>query len=308
MEENPMKTNIIFTALALALCLGFTPQAQGMAYFKAAYNSAYAWGKKATHSALSVKDQAIARMTAIVNHLVPQAPKKSAHSEVAMNRINTIVNHLQPEQKNTAIKRAQVIVGHLAPQETQEGLQPNNCGGLDYGKFNEMDQRLKIYLEQYLEGSVDRFSNPNFEVLANNEMGHEDIFDIDNQKIGTLYFYKLKIGKTFTVVVDRLVNNEGKTVGFCIGETDTDSTKGYIAYLLISPEERRNGYGQILLAYNAKLLYQVGCTKLHGTASSFDLKKGENRDTMQPKLESFYGQFGAQSLDGSSNNLGLSLE
>ena len=299
------RNNKIISIAILALGLGCMPQAQGMGYFEAAYNGARSWGQKAVNSALSVKDQAIARMAAIVNHIVPQKPKKSVNSEVGINRINTIINHLQPDQPNAALRRAKILIGHLAPQEDVNILVPEACGGLDE-KFNEMDQSLRNYLNMYHD-LENRYDSAIKQLLAN-EIGNEEVFDANNNKIGIIYFYKLEIGKIFTIVVTRLVNNEGKTIGFCIGETEADPTKGHIAYLLISPTERKNGYGQILLAHNARLLYQIGCIHLHGTASSFDLKQGEDKDTMQPKLESFYGQFGAESLDGNKARLGITIQ
>lgn len=298
-----MKIKTILITGLLALCLGATPQAQGMGYFKAAYQSAYSWGKKALTSTAMVKDHAIARIAALVNHLVPQSSHKTINPEkVAINRIKKAINQLPPEQQNNALKRTQILIRHLAPQE-QELITPNVCSARD-NKFNEIDYQLRDYINMH--GTPSALSSL-LEILSNNEIGQEEIFDTNNNKMGILYFYKIQIDTGLTLVITRLANNDDQTIGFCIGRKDTDSTNGYIAYLLISQNERRNGYGQILLAHNARLLYQIGCTNIHGSATSFDLKAGENQQTMQAKLENFYGQFGAQSLDGSTNKLGLSL-
>ncbi len=300
--RNPMKTNTILTALALALCLGVAPQAQGMAYFKAAYHNAYAWGKKATHTALTVKDMALNRMAAIVNHIVPQSYKKSAHSEVAINRINTMVNHLQPEpvkQDNKELKRAQVLVNHIVPN-------PTNGQSTD---INKKDEKPYAF-ENQIQGLLMWFYNDvNQDGLAliGPEIGSEEIFDNNSNKIGTLYFHK-KSNSDAAPLITRFVNNDNILIGFSIASVDSKTKAGAISYLHINQNERRGGLGKILLAYVTKKLYELGCTSFHGTANSFDLQTHENQQQMQTKLEGFYGQFGAQSLDGTKVRLGVTIQ
>ncbi len=300
------RTNRIISIAILALGLGFMPQAQGIGYFKAAYNSACSWGKKAANSALVVKSQAMARMTAIVNHIIPQTPKNSGNSEVSINRINTIVNHIQPEpqttltikQDNNALKRAQIMVNHLAPVTEQPIICVNNCDSKPQKpalkeRFNEM--------YQWYYQTID----PN--TLAQFEIASEEILDSNDALIATIKFYRKSLYHKDPLFV-QLFDKNGELVGFCISCINAFSKVGYIADLHVSQNERRNGYGKILLAYTTKKLYEFGCPSIQGTASSHDLKAGENQDHMQTKLEGFYGQFGAESRDGSKVNLGVTIQ
>lgn len=300
------RTNRIISIAILALGLGVMPQAQGMGYFKSAYHSACSWGKKAVNSALVVKSQSMARIATIVNHIVPQTPKNSVNSDVSINRINTIVNHIQPEQKtatlvqqdHNALKRAQMIVNHLAPVTEQPNICVNNCDskpqkpGLKE-RFNEM--------YQWYYQTID----PN--TLAQFEIASEEILDSNDALIATIKFYRKSLYHKDPLFV-QLFDKNGELVGFCISCINAFSKVGFIADLHVSQNERRNGYGKILLAYTTKKLYEFGCPSIQGTASSHDLKAGENQDHMQTKLEGFYGQFGAESRDGSKVNLGVTIQ
>lgn len=302
-----MKTNTVLTALALALCLGVAPQAQGMAYFKAAYHNAYAWGKKATHTALTVKDMALTRMAAIVNHIVPQSSKPSANSDLAMNRISTIINHVQPEpakkiDEQTALNRTQVILRHLSPVKNEDTVTVHKTHGKDelkpYVFENQIQRMLMWFYNDTNTAGLD---------LIGPEIGSEEIFDNNNNKIGTLHFHK-KNNLDTTPLITRFVNNENTLIGFSIASVDSKTKAGAISYLHINQNERRGGLGKILLAYVTKKLYELGCTSFHGTANSFDLQNNENPQQMQTKLEGFYGQFGAESLDGSKVRLGVTIQ
>lgn len=301
-----MKFNTILSALVLALCLGVAPQAQGMAYFKAAYNNAYGWGKKATQTALSVKDMALTRMAAIVNHIVPQSSKTSVNSQVAMNRISTVINHVQPEpvkktHDQTALNRAQVIVRHLIPINNEDTLMVHKTHGKDESKpyvfENQIQEMLMWFYNDTNTAGLD---------LIGPEIGFEEIFDTNNNQIGTLHFHK-KDKTDVTPLITRFVNNENILIGFSIASVDSKTKAGAIAYLHINQNERRGGLGKILLAYVTKKLYELGCTSFHGTANSFDLRTNENQEHMQTKLEGFYGQFGAKSLDGNKARLGVTI-
>lgn len=279
MEDSMNRINKIISLLALALCLGATPQAQAMGYFKAVYNSALSYGKKAVNSAITAKNEALHRIAMIVGHITPKTEK-----------VTSI-----PQDKK-ALARAQMIMKHLVQVNHEPEVSNTNCSGThEHYLKDRFDGMYKWYYE------INDLSK-----LAQFEISREEILDANDTVIATIKFYKKGTSDNDPLFA-QLFDKNDELVGFCISCINSISNVGFIADLHVSQTERRNGYGKILLAYSTKKLYEFGCLDVNGRASSHDLKQDESQQTMQTKLERFYGQFGAESLDGSKSLLGLTL-
>lgn len=189
------------------------------------------------------------------------------------------MNHTQ----ETAQRRMNIIAGHLLPS-TNNNLSTQICAGSIEESTDDMDDQFEYFLDKY---------ETTTSTLLKHKQGKKKILDANNIRIGTLYSYSYKL-PTSILIVTRLINPEDKILGFCIAEAFTESKKGDIDFLMIDQNERRNGYGKILLAYTTKSLFENGCTSLAGVPAPFDLKKEETKAEMEPKLINFYKQFGAQ--------------
>lgn len=321
MEVSMKYNKQILSVLFAALAFGALPQAQGMGYFKNAYKGVSAFAQKVMASASAANSLALARISAIVNHIMPNSEIKteeSAQPQLVLAgknliRLGIIKNHLNPHgdaaiqshncsgTEKTAIKRAHIIANHLAPEQDITVLNTNNCAGKDDLKDVIFENQIQSMLMWFYNDATSSAAE-----LIGPEIDSEEIFDTDNNKIGTIYFHR-KNENDESPLITRFVNNKNTLIGFSIASVNSITKAGAISYLHINQSERRSGLGKVLLAYVTRKLYQFGCVTFHGTASTFDLPTHENEKQMQTKLEGFYGQFGAESINGNKSSLALKL-
>lgn len=318
MKYNKQILSVIFAALAF----GTMPQAQGMGYFKNAYKGVSAFAQKVMASASAVNSQAMARISAILSHVIPASEIKTEESDQPqlvlagknLIRLGIIKNHLNPHGYNSiqshncsnntekiSLRRAHIITNHLAPEQDITVLNTNNCAGKDELKDVVFENQIQAMLMWFYNDATSSAAE-----LIGPEIDSEEIFDTDNNKIGTIYFHR-KNENDESPLITRFVNNKNTLIGFSIASVNSITKAGAISYLHINQSERRSGLGKVLLAYVTRKLYQFGCITFHGTASTFDLPVHENEKQMQTKLEGFYGQFGAESKNGNKSSLELKL-
>jgi hypothetical protein len=271
--EVSMKFNTILTGIALILCLGITPQAQGMAYLKTIRNTTYSLTHSLINSAKSLQNC----IASYSYSLLTRAMAKKTETQPVPETVE-VKNHENTNQ-NPSIARARAIVNHLVNTPEKP---------VDKEIKNEIVERLEGYLQWYLKST--ELAN----LLINSQMYQEEICDGNGQKIATLYSHCIEVKDTKVFLV-RLVKNDGQTIGFSVATAKLKEKLGRVNYLLVSQDERKNGFGPTILLYNGRNLYQAGCREIEGTANSLNLKANEDKQVMQQKLEGLYRGLGAHS-------------